>query len=329
MDEVFEQKGAKEVDADLARQMLELMYRIRAFEEKAEELYALGKIHGTMHLSIGMEASAVGAVLALRPDDLILSTHRGHGHCIAKGASPNLMMAEFMGKECGYCRGRGGSMHIADVEGGNLGANGVVAGGIPIAVGVGLGLKMQKREQVVLCFFGDGAANSGPFNEALNMAAIYRLPVVYVCENNQYAMSYPFKKAFAIERISERAAGYGMPGVTVDGNDVMAVYQVVCQGVEHARRGGGPAFIENVTYRWRGHSKSDANRYRTREEIEEWKAKCPIQRLSKWLLENGLMEEAEVDAMKDSAYAGIAEAVAFAESCPEPDLGTIEEGVYA
>ena len=186
-------------------EMLRQMYIIRAFEEMAEKLYAMGKIHGTMHLSIGMEASAVGAVAALRPDDLILSTHRGHGHCIAKGADLNLMMAEFMGKENGYCRGRGGSMHIADVEGGNLGANGVVGGGIPMAVGVGLSLKMQKLDKIILCFFGDGAANMGPFHEALNMAAIWTLPVVFVCENNQYAMSYPARKAFAIERISDRA----------------------------------------------------------------------------------------------------------------------------
>ena len=176
-------------DKDFSQKALTLMHTIRAFEEKAEQLYTLGKIHGTMHLSIGMEASAVGSILALRPEDYILSTHRGHGHCIAKGADLKLMMAEFMGKEAGYCRGRGGSMHIADVEGGNLGANGVVGGGIPIAVGVGLGLKMQKTDKVILCFFGDGAANTGAFHEALNMTAIYELPVVFVCENNHHALA--------------------------------------------------------------------------------------------------------------------------------------------
>ncbi|MCD6553291.1 MAG: thiamine pyrophosphate-dependent dehydrogenase E1 component subunit alpha [Anaerolineae bacterium] len=304
------------------------MYTIRAFEEKAEQLYTLGKIHGTMHLSIGMEASAVGAIAALRPDDLILSTHRGHGHCIAKGADLKLMMAEFMGKETGYCRGRGGSMHIADVEGGNLGANGVVGGGIPIAVGVGLSLKMQKRDQIILCFFGDGAANLGPFHEALNMAAIWKLPVVYVCENNQYAMSFSVKKAFAIERISDRAAAYGMPGVTVDGNDLMAVYQAVSQAVKRARAGEGPTLIENVTYRWRGHSKSDANRYRTREEIEAWKQKCPIKRFRTQLIEEGVLTEEEADQIEQEAYATIDAAVAFAEASPEPTLETIEEGVY-
>jgi len=311
------------------RELLCQMYTIRAFEEKAEELYAMGKVHGTMHLSIGMEASAVGSIAALRPDDLILSTHRGHGHCIAKGADLNKMMAEFMGKETGYCRGRGGSMHIADVESGNLGANGVVAGGIPIAVGVGLGLKMQKRDQIILCFFGDGAANTGAFHESLNMAAIWSLPVVYVCENNQYAMSLSVRKAFAIERISDRAAAYGIPGVTVDGNDVMAVYEAVKKAVDRARAGGGPTLVENVTYRWRGHSKSDVNRYRTREEIEAWKKKCPIKRFRARLIEEGILTEEEADRIRDEAYAAVDAAVAFAEASPEPSLDTIEEGVYA
>ena len=311
------------------RGLLRQMYTIRAFEEMAEQLYALGKVHGTMHLSIGMEASAVGAIAALRPDDLILSTHRGHGHCIAKGADLELMMAEFMGKVNGYCRGRGGSMHIADVAGGNLGANGVVGGGIATAMGVGLGLKMQRRDQIVLCLFGDGAANLGTFNESLNMAAIWTLPVVYVCENNQYAMSFPMKKAFAIERISDRAAGYGMPGMTVDGNDVMAVYRAVGQAVERARAGKGPSLVENVTYRWRGHSKSDANRYRTKEEIEAWKEKCPIKRFRARLIKEGVLTEREADQLKQETCAAIDAAVAFAEASPEPALETIEEGLYA
>ncbi|MCS7178530.1 MAG: pyruvate dehydrogenase (acetyl-transferring) E1 component subunit alpha [Anaerolineae bacterium] len=311
------------------RELLRQMYLIRAFEEKAEELYAMGKVHGTMHLSIGMEASAVGAIAALRPDDFILSTHRGHGHCIAKGADLNQMMAEFMGKETGTCRGRGGSMHIADPEKGNLGANGVVAGGIPIAVGVGLALKMQRRDQVVMCFFGDGAANTGAFHESLNMAAIWSLPVVFVCENNQYAMSFPVQKAFRIARISDRAAAYGMPGVTVDGNDILAVYAAAKEAVDRARAGGGPTLIENVTYRWRGHSKSDAGRYRTREEVEEWKRKCPIQRFRQRLIEEGALSPEEADRIRDEAYAAVEAAVAFAEASPEPALESIEEGVYA
>jgi TPP-dependent pyruvate/acetoin dehydrogenase alpha subunit len=285
--------------------MLRKMYIIRAFEEKAEKLYAMGKIHGTMHLSIGMEASAVGSIEALRLDDFILSTHRGHGHCIAKGANLDRMMAEFMGKETGYCRGRGGSMHIADIDGGNLGANGVVAGGIPMAVGVGLSLKMQKLDQIILCFFGDGAANIGPFHEALNMAAIWTLPIVFVCENNQYAMSFAFKRAFAIERISDRAAAYGMPGTTVDGNDVLAVFTAVNLAAERARQGQGPSLIENVTYRWRGHSKSDANRYRTNDEIEMWKNRCPIKRYKAYLLEKNILTENEIDQIEQDAYSSI------------------------
>lgn len=311
------------------RELLRQMYTIRAFEENAEQLYARGKIHGTMHLSIGMEASAVGAIAALRPDDLILSTHRGHGHCIAKGADLNLMMAEFMGKENGYCRGRGGSMHIADVAGGNLGANGVVGGGIASAMGVGLGLKLQKRDQIILCFFGDGAANLGSFHESLNMTAIWELPVVYVCENNQYAMSFSVKKAFAIERISDRAAAYGMPGTTVDGNDLYAVYHAVRQAVQQARSGGGPTLIENLTYRWRGHSKSDANRYRSREEIEAWKQRCPIQRFRAVLIDEGVLTQAEADQIEREARAAIDASVEFADASPEPALETIEEGVYA
>jgi pyruvate dehydrogenase E1 component alpha subunit len=313
------------------------MMTIRAFEEKAEDLYAQGKVHGTMHLSIGEEGSAVGSIAALRPDDLILSTHRGHGHCIAKGASNaedllevlEPMMAEFLGKETGYCRGRGGSMHIADVESGNLGANGVVGGGIGTAMGVGLGLKMQGREQVILCFFGDGAANLGVFHEALNMASIWELPVVYVCENNQYAMSFSVEDAFPIARISDRAGCYGMPGETVDGNDLVAVYEAVSEAVERARSGGGPSLIENVTYRWCGHSKSDVNRYRSEEEIEAWKERCPIKRFRQRLIEEGVLTEEGAERIEREAYATIDEAVAFAEASPEPDVATIEEGVYA
>jgi pyruvate dehydrogenase E1 component alpha subunit len=313
------------------------MYTIRAFEEKAEDLYAQGKVHGTMHLSIGEEASAVGSIAALRADDFILSTHRGHGHCIAKGASNaeglievlNPMMAEFLGKVTGYCRGRGGSMHIADVTSGNLGANGVVGGGIGTAMGVGLGLQMQGTDKIILCFFGDGAANLGIFHEALNMASIWDLPVVYVCENNQYAMSFSVEDAFPIDKISARAAAYGMPGKTVDGNDVLAVYDAVSEAVARARSGEGPSLIENVTYRWRGHSKSDANRYRTQEEIKAWKERGPIKRFRKQLIEEGVLTEEQADQIEREAYAAIEEAVAFAESSAEPDVATLEEEVYA
>jgi acetoin:2,6-dichlorophenolindophenol oxidoreductase subunit alpha len=305
------------------------MYLIRFFEEKAEELYALGKIHGTMHLSIGQEASAVGACLALQSDDYILSTHRGHGHSIAKGADLFLMMAEFFGKESGYCRGRGGSMHIADVEGGNLGANGVVGGGLPVSIGVGLSIKMQRNERVCLTFFGDGAANEGAFHEAINMSSIYQLPVVYVCENNQYAMSMPAKKAFAIEKISQRAAGYGVPGVTVDGNDLFAVYEAVREAVDRARAGSGPSLVENFTYRWRGHSKSDRQLYRTREEVKEWQARDPIPRVRERLMAAGLFSQEDLDQVEQEAHQKIEDSVAFAEAAPDPNPDQLLDGVYA
>lgn len=309
--------------------MLELMYQIRYFEEKAEELYMRGMIHGTMHLSVGEEASAVGSIAALLPEDYILSTHRGHGHCIAKGANINLMMAEFMGKETGYCRGRGGSMHIADVEGGNLGANGVVGGGIPLATGVGLSIQLRHTEQVVMSFFGDGATNQGAFHEALNMGAIWQLPVVYVCENNQYGISMSVQRSMRVERISDRAAAYGMPGVTVDGNDLFAVYEAAFEAVERARTGGGPTLLENVTYRWKGHSKSDQNLYRTQEEMDAWKERCPIRHFRGYLAGKGIANEEELDGIERRAAQMIEDAVEFASQSAEPSPTTIFEGVYA
>jgi len=314
---------------DTLRDALCKMYLIRYFEEKAEALYAMGKIHGTMHLSIGQEASAVGAVLALNPDDLMLSTHRGHGHCIAKGADLNLMMAEFFGKAVGYCRGRGGSMHIADIDGGNLGANGVVGGGVPIAPGVGLSLKMQNTRKVCLTFFGDGANNEGAFHESLNLSSVWTLPVVYVCENNQYGMSMAFSRASSIERISQRAASYSMPGVTVDGNDLIEVYTAVKEAVDRARAGEGPALIENVTYRWRGHSKSDRQLYRTREEVKAWQERDPIRRLREKLMAGDVFSQTELDEVSAEAQQIIEDSVVFAEAADDPDPATIMEGVYA
>jgi acetoin:2,6-dichlorophenolindophenol oxidoreductase subunit alpha len=321
--------NSTDLSAEQLRGYLRQMHLIRLFEEQAEQLYIRGMIHGTMHLSIGQEASAVGACAALQPDDYILSTHRGHGHCIAKGARIELMMAEFMGKETGYCRGRGGSMHIADVEGGNLGANGIVAGGIPIGTGVGLSLKMRRDSRICLTFFGDGAANEGAFHEALNMAAIWTLPVVFFCENNTYAMSMHVTRAFPIANIAERAAAYGFPGVTVDGNDLFAVHAATKEAVERARSGGGPTLIEAKTYRWRGHSKSDRNLYRTQQEIEEWKMRDPIARLQRRLLELELIDEAEIAAIQAEARAAIEAAVEFARSSPDPDPAGLEDEVYA
>ena len=308
-----------------AREILEKMILTRAFEENAEEMYALGKVHGTMHLSVGQEGIAGGASSALTRDDYLLNTHRGHGHFIAWGGDLNRMMAEFLGKENGYCRGRGGSMHIADVESNNLGAQGIVAGNLPISVGVGLSIKLRKTNQVVLTLFGDGAANEGAFHESLNMAAIWDLPVIYLCENNQYAMSMAFKRAFKIERISDRAAAYGMPGETIDGNDVIAVYKAVQSAAKRARSGDGPTLIEAITYRYKGHSKSDRQLYRTREEVKQWMEKDPIERFRR-LLD---VSDAEFEKMQQEAKEKIKKAVEFAENSPEPDVATILEGIYA
>lgn len=309
--------------------LLHQMMLIRAFEEAAEQLYLQGLIHGTMHLSVGQEASAVGACAALRPTDYILSTHRGHGHCIAKGARVDLMMAEFFGKETGYCRGRGGSMHMADVDTGNLGANGIVAGGVPMAVGVGLSIQMQRQDRVVLVFFGDGATNEGAFHESLNLAAIWNLPVIYFCENNQYAMSMAITRASKLERLSDRACAYGIPGVTVDGNDLIAVYCATKEAVERARSGGGPTLIEAQTYRWKGHSKSDKQRYRTKEEVKAWQERDPIARLAQRMIEASLLTEDDLQRLQARVDEEIAAAIEFAKASPEPDPATILEGVYA
>mgnify|MGYP005841519305 CR=1 FL=1 len=318
------------IGAGQAREMLQTMLLIRAFEEKAEELYAMGRIHGTMHLSIGQEGTAVGASYAVRRGyDYLLNHHRGHGHCLAWGSDVNRTMAEFIGKETGYCRGRGGSMHIADVERNNLGANGIVAGGVPIAAGVGLSIRLRGTDQVCLVIFGDGASNEGAFHESLNLASIWNLPVVYLCENNQYAMSMPIRRAINVERISDRACAYGIPGETVDGNDLLAVYDAVSRAAARARAGQGPTLVESLTYRWRGHSKSDRQAYRTRQEVQEWQARDPIPRFAERLLAADMLTQAGYEALQQEARQRIEEAVAFAESSPEPDVATIMEGVYA
>ena len=309
--------------------MLQKMCEIRYFEEKAEDLYIRGLVHGTMHLSIGQEASSVGSIATLDPQDLIIHHHRGHGHTIAKGADITLMMAEFLGKEKGYCRGRGGSMHIADIEGGNLGATGVVGSGIPTSVGIGLALQMQKSDKVLLSYFGDGAANLGEFHEALNMASIWDLPMVFICENNQYGMSMPVQRAMNIDKISTRAVAYGIPGETVDGNTVLEVYNAVKPAVERARAGDGPSLIENVTYRWRGHSKSDRNLYRTQEEIQEWMEKCPINRFKRVLLESERVSETEIERIDKQAFETVELAAEEAMTFAEPDPTHMEDEVFA
>jgi len=304
------------------------MYLIRTFEERAEELYMEGKIWGTFHLYVGEEAVAVGACYALRADDYITSTHRGHGHCIAKGADVKRMMAELLARDTGYCHGLGGSMHIADVEKGNLGATGIVGSGIPIATGAALGCKLQKNDKVVLCFFGDGAANTGAFHESVNMAAIFNLPVVFICENNMYAMSFPAQKAFALPDIAERAKGYGIPGVSIDGNNVLEVYETAQIAIERARQGEGPTFIEARTYRWKGHSKSDRQAYRTKEEVREWMNKDSIKFLEKHLREETVREE-ELENIKKQVEREIEEAINFALESPEPTLEEARRMVYA
>ncbi|MGZ5403048.1 MAG: thiamine pyrophosphate-dependent dehydrogenase E1 component subunit alpha [Nocardioides sp.] len=316
-------------DPAAARHALLTMWTIRRFEEAVDDLFARGLMHGTMHLSIGQEASAAGSCLALRRDDAITSTHRGHGHCIGKGADLTRMMAELLAKETGYCRGRGGSMHIADVETGNLGANGIVAGGIPIAAGAALAFQMRGEDRVVACFFGDGAANEGAFHEAVNLAAIWKLPVVFICENNKYGMSFSTEKSSALEHLADRAAGYGIPGVTVDGNDIVAVHEVVQAAVDRARAGEGPTLVENVTYRWKGHSKSDKNLYRTKEEIAEWREQDPILRFETRLRDDGLLTEEEIEAVRSQATEDMRAAVRAANAAPDADPGDLLDAVFA
>jgi acetoin:2,6-dichlorophenolindophenol oxidoreductase subunit alpha len=306
------------------------MCTIRHFEYMADKLYAAGKVHGTMHLSAGQEAVAAGTSLALQADDYLINHHRGHGHFIAKQADINLMMAEFLGKDTGYNHGRGGSMHIADFQSNNLGANGIVGGGIPQAVGVGLALQMQKRKEICVCIFGDGAANEGVFHEAMNMVALWKLPVLYICENNKYGMSMDVERATSRLPIGQRADAYGIPWAYVDGNDVVEVYEAMKKAVEHVRAGNGPYFVEAVTYRYFGHSKSDRNLYRSKEEIEDWKHnRDPIMRFTKHLLRAEVLDEAQAQEIDAQAEQVIVKAVEFAEASPEPDVSSLMEYVYA
>jgi pyruvate dehydrogenase E1 component alpha subunit len=315
--------------AEQLRDVLHKMYLIRRFEEGAEDAYMRGLIHGTMHLSIGQEASAMGICMPLTDQDQITSTHRGHGHCIAKGADVKRMFAEFFGKTTGYCKGRGGSMHIADVTKGNLGANGIVAGGIPIAVGAALAAKKLKTGKVAVSFFGDGANNEGAFHEALNMAAVWKLPVIFVCENNGYGMSTSTERSTAVKNIADRASAYAMPGVIVDGNNFSEVAEAADAAVERARAGEGPTLIESKTYRYRGHSKSDRNRYRTKEEIEDWMVnRDPIALFEAELKEFGIIDDAGIEAVREAVKKEIAEGIEFAKDSPSPEIRDLENYVY-
>lgn len=296
------------------------MVTIRQFETMAMEYFAAGRIPGFIHLSIGQEASAVGVCSTLRKDDYISTTHRGHGHIIAKGADLHRMTAELFGKVTGYCKGKGGSMHVADFSLGILGANGVVAGGLPIMTGAGLSIKLRKTDQVAVVFFGDGAANRGPVHEAMNMAAIWKLPVIFVVENNQFASTTPQSYACAVADICTRASAYGIPGVSVDGNDVLGVRESTAEAVARARAGKGPSFLENKTYRLRGHYEGDPQKYRSPEEVAYWqKKKDPIERLAKTLKKRKILTRKKADQIWDDVKGYIDAAVRFAEESPFPD----------
>jgi TPP-dependent pyruvate/acetoin dehydrogenase alpha subunit len=313
------------------REMLRQMQMIRRFEERASDDFHAGGIYGTVHCYIGEEASGVGVCAALNRDDQIISTHRGHGHCIAKGADLNRMMAELYGRETGYCKGKGGSMHIADFSIGMLGANGIVAGGIPIITGAGLAAQLDGTGRVAVAFFGDGASNAGPFHESINIAATWKLPVIYVCENNQWAAQTSAAGTTALPDIAARAAGYGIPGVIVDGNDVIAVYEVAVEAVARARRGEGPTLIETKTYRWRKHTelKSQPDR-RPVEEVEAWKKKDPIPRFIEHIRTNqGQLSDEEWQAMDREILAEIEKSVAFAKASPFPAPEKALEDVFA
>ena len=315
----------KNTQLDLHRMMM----LIRLFEEALEEMFSRGLLHGTMHLSIGQEATAAGACLALDKEDLITSTHRGHGHCLGKGADPYKMFAELLGREDGYCRGRGGSMHIADLSNGNLGANGIVAGSLTISVGAAISFQMQKQENIVLCFFGDGAVNEGSFHEALNLASLWNLPVLFLCENNQYGMSMATDKAVAGKSIASRGESYGIESIQIDGNDVETVYETVLDYKNKILSSNGPKFIEAVTYRYRGHSKSDRNLYRTSDEIEYWKEeKDPIKRHIGKLLESGITEE-QLRDIDSSVKEEIRNSVKKALDSPLSPITNLEEDSYA
>jgi len=310
-------------------EMHKQMLKIRFFEEKVFDLYAQNLVPGTIHLYLGEEAVAVGVCSVLRKDDYITSTHRGHGHCIAKGAELKRTMAEILGKKTGYCKGKGGSMHIADFKIGMLGATAVVGAGLPIAVGAGLSAKLRKTDQVVACFFGEGASNQGTFHESINMASTWKLPVIFVCENNLYAMGTRQSRVMAIENVADRAGAYGIPGVVVDGNDVLAVYEATQKAVERARKGEGPTLIECKTYRHKGHSRVDPAKYRPKEEVEEWLAKDPIKRFKEKLLQTNTLTESEIQQIEKEVSDEIEEAVKFAKESPYPAPEEALEDVYA
>jgi TPP-dependent pyruvate/acetoin dehydrogenase alpha subunit len=295
---------------------------IRTFEREILALSKAGLVAGTAHLYIGMEAIAVGACAAMEEQDLLTSTHRGHGHCLARGLDPGRMMAEILGRSDGYCGGKGGSMHITDVRKGMLGADGIVGGGIPIATGAALGLRLKASNAVVFCFFGEGAANQGSFHEAINFAAIHHLGVVFICENNLWALSAPFNEVTSGQSVANRAAAYGIPGIRVDGNDVEAVNQNVREAAGQARQGQGPSLVECMSYRWEGHSIFTRQEIRVASDIEEWKRRDPIERCRKSLIESKVAGASALAQMESGVRAEITQAVKFARRSPAPDPQT-------
>jgi pyruvate dehydrogenase E1 component alpha subunit len=306
------------------------MTEIRCFEEKGGELYALGLIFGLYHSCIGQEAVAVGVCSALKNDDYILSCHRGHGHSIAKGVPPKYLMAELFGKETGVCKGIGGSMHSTYLEVGVLFSTAIVGGNIPIGVGVGLAIKLRKEDKVVVCFFGDGATNTGAFHEGINLAALWKLPVIFVCENNLYAVSTPVTKSVSAKNIADRSVAYNIPGEIVDGMDVLAVRESASRAVERARRGEGPTLLECRTYRFKGHGMYDTGYiYRTKEDVEKWMERCPIKRLREKLLSEGIATKSELDEIDGEVKAIIQNAVKFAEESSYPSWELMTEMLYS
>ncbi len=318
--------------AQLSREELLTIMRkmllIRNFEEKVRELFAQGKLPGFVHISVGEEAVPVGICSSLRSDDYITSTHRGHGHCIAKGVDVKLMMAELYGKKTGSSKGKGGSMHIFDNRLGMLGANGIVGAGAPLAVGAALSSKMRKTDQVAVCFFGDGSANQGAIHEAMNLASIWKLPAIFVCENNMYAQYTRHDYDTAVVDIALRARGYDMPGVTVDGMDVMAVREAATKAVEAARTGKGPTLIEAKTYRYYGHNEGDPQVYRSEREVEEWRKFDPIVRLRTKLIHDNVLTEEAWKALEHGVVEEIEGAVKFGEESPLPDANEFLDDVY-
>jgi len=318
----------KQLDPKTIIERYRLMLRIRFHEEAIKALFTRGMIGGTTHLYIGQEAIAAGVVTQLRKDDFISSTHRGHGHMLAKGGELKPMLAEILGRSDGYCKGKGGSMHIASITLGNLGANGIVSGGLPIAVGSGISAKMRGTDQVTVVSFGDGAANEGNTHESMNLASLWKLPVLFLFENNRYAVSTETRTSMA-GSMEKRAAGYDLPFIKVDGNDLEAVHFAAQDAIAYVRSGKGPFVMQGDTYRIEGHYYGDAMVYRSTAEVDEWRKKDPIMRIENLLIERGIMSEPEYQIIRAEIQQEVDEAVAFAEASPQPAFDSIFEDVYS